>query len=134
MPGDFQRRIKHLEDAVGNGDLVMGAVVGQPYAAAQHNRHYYKHPRGGMSNYLEDPFAHQHPEMLHKIARDVVTPDGSQLMNAAREIAEEFDEMVNSYAPVEFTILRNSTSVYVDDNGMRAYDRPQRAARDRSKE
>lgn len=134
MPGSFQRRIKRLEDAVGNGDLVMGGVVGQPYAAAEHNRHYYNHPRGGQANYMEAPFEMLRGEMLAKLAKDVVTPDGSQLDKAARDVAEMFDEMVNQYAPVEFFVLRNSTSVYVEDNGIRTYDRPQRAARNKAKE
>lgn len=121
MASTFAERTKELEADVGDGDLVIGAVVEQPYAAAQHNRKYYKHPRGGMPGYLEVPFAAQRTEMLRRIAETVVLPDGSHLIGTAVEISEMFDDMVARFAPVRQDFLQESTYSYVLDNGRPVY-------------
>lgn len=125
---------RKLEEEVGDGNLVMGGVVGQPYAAAEHNRPYYRHPRGGMAGYLEIPYAAQRDEMIEKLALNAVTPNGSRLQDAAVEVAAEFDNMVRRNAPVREDILRDSTEYYVEDNGMLVFMSGQRDPRRLDKE
>lgn len=119
--GSFDARIARLASAVGDGDLVMGGVVMQPYAAAEHNRPQYKHPRGGVAKFIEIPFIRMRDEMIERLAALAITPGGSQLRQAARENADAFDTMTQRFAPLEFNILRNSTLCYVTDNGSLVY-------------
>ena len=130
----FSDRARYLEEQVGDGNLVMGGVVGQPYAAAEHERLYYRHPRGGMPKYLEVPFEMQRDEMIEKLALNAVTPEGSRLQDAAVEVAGEFDNMVRRNAPVEFDVLRDSTEYYVEDDGILVFVSGQRDPRNLDKE
>jgi len=131
--GTFGPRMAMLESQVGDGDLVMGGIVGQAYAASQHNKAYYRHPRGGITRFLEIPFMAQHEDMLQDLADNVITERGSAIRPAAMRVARQFDEIVQTYAPVEFNKLRNSTSVYVEDSGRTIYAVNQRDARDMEK-
>lgn len=117
--GTFVQRIAKLEAEVGDGDLVMGGIVGQAYAAKQHEIH----------RYLEVPFASQRDEMLMRLAEHAVVPSGSHLRRAARDNSEMFDQMVRSHAPVEKGILQDSTYSYVTDAGRLIYASSQRDAR-----
>lgn len=117
--GDFVERARYLEEQVGNGKLEIGASVQQAYAAAQHNR----------DPYLEVPFIIQRGEMLEKLAGAAVTPEGSRLTDAAIEVADMFDEMVTSNAPVKDAILRDSTETWVIDDGIALVVSPARDAR-----
>lgn len=125
MAGSFQERARYLEEQVGDGDLEMGAIVHQPYAAAVHNRFYYRHPRGGMAGYLEAPFTAFRGEMLARLAANAVVPQGSRLKQAAEEVADMFTEFVRDYAPIEFRFLKESTNVYVKDDGVTVYYKKQ---------
>lgn len=130
----FVDRARHLMEEVGDGKLEMGGVVGQPYAAAVHNDYDNKHPRGGIPGYLEIPFQQQRDEMLEKLARNAVTPEGSNLTDAAIEVAAEFDNMVRRNAPREFGILMDSTEYYVEDDGVMIFVSGQRDPRQQHKE
>lgn len=132
--GSFPARMAQLESDVGDGDMVMGGIVGQPYAAKQHNTAYYRHPRGGITRFLEIPFMSQHEDMLQTLADSVITERGSHIRPAAIQVARQFDEIVRTYAPVEFTTLRNSTSVYVEDAGRPIFAANQRDARNVEKQ
>ncbi len=134
MPGSFQERARYLESQVGDGDLEMGGTVHQPYAAAVHNRLYYRHPRGGQAGYLEGPFTAYRGEMLQHLANNAVVPQGSNLDKAARENAEKFADWVREFAPVEFRALKESTNVYVKDNGVTSYYVEQKAPYNYKKE
>ncbi len=124
MASTFNARIEELQQLVGEGNLRMSVNVHQPYAAAEHNIHYYKHPRGGMPDYLEAPFDAEHGDMLIILSEAVL--DGS-LREAAIDAVGKFEEWVETYAPVEFNVLRNSCNLYVEDNGVMYYERPQKA-------
>lgn len=132
--GSFVERARYLEEQVGDGNLVMGGIVGQPYAAAVHERAYYRHPRGGMAGYLEIPYAEQRDEMIQKLADNAITSEGSRLVDAAIEVAAEFDNMVRRNAPVEKDILRDSTEYYVEDDGTLIFTSAQRDPRQIQKE
>lgn len=122
--GTFNERIEQLQQEVGDGNLTMRVNVHQPYAAAEHNRYYYKHPRGGMPDYLAAPFEAEHSDMMMILSEAVL--DGS-LREAAIDAVGKFEEWVETYAPVEFNVLRQSCNLYVEDNGSTIYERPQKA-------
>lgn len=128
MPGNFTQRMAKLESDVGDGDLVMGSIVGQAYAAAQHNKNY-RHPRGGMMRYLEVPFMEEHDEMLAELAMFVITENGSQIRSTAIRIAQVFDRLVQLNAPFRKDILRDSTNTYVTDGGRTIFATIQRDPR-----
>lgn len=129
MAGDFNVKIDELMERVGHGRLTMRANVHQPYAAAEHVRQYYRHPRGGMPDYLETPFEAGHGEMLQELAD--AFPD---LKDAAVVAVGKFADWVQTYAPVEFDVLRNSTNLYVEEDGGTIYEKPQEAPYEEWKE
>lgn len=102
----------------------MSVNVHQPYAAAQHNRQYYRHPRGGMPDYLETPFEAEHGDMLIILSEAVLH---GNLRDAAIDAVGKFEEWVETYAPIEFDVLRESCNLYVEDNNVMIYERPQKA-------
>lgn len=129
MAGTFKARIDDLQELVGQGKLVMRVNVHQPYAAAEHQRFYYRHPRGGMPDYLQTPFEVQHGEML-----DLLAEGFPEIIPAAIDAVGKFEEWVQTYAPVHFDVLRNSCNLYVEDDGSTLYDKPQDAPYEQWKE
>lgn len=123
MAGTFIPRIDELQEIVGNGNLTMRANVHQPYAAAEHNRYYYKHPRGGIPNFLGAPFEAEHSDQLQTIADSGI----ENLLAGAIDAVHRFEDWVQEYAPVEFEALRNSTNLYVEDRGAVVYEKQQTA-------
>jgi hypothetical protein len=125
--GTFAERTLRLEEEVGGGKITAGIVVHQPYAADEHVERHYKHPRGGKSHYIEDPFFHDLNDNLRSIARNVVTPEGSDLFGTMKDIAESFDRALKFNAPVEFNTLRESGNVYVAEGSRKVWEKHQRA-------
>ena len=125
--GTFDERIRHLEDEVGEGKITAGIVVHQPYAADEHVERHYKHPRGGKSHYIEDPFFASLLYNLRQIAQDVIVPHGSRIQEAMKDIAKGFNDHLAVNAPVDTSTLRRSGNVYVDDNGARVWEDKQSA-------
>jgi hypothetical protein len=123
MAGTFVARIDELQEKVGRGDLTLRVNVHQAYAAAEHVRMYYRHPRGGMANYLEMPFESEHGDMLRILADGVL----EDLNAAAIDAVGKFEEWVREFAPVMSETLRDSCNLYVEDNGGQIYEKPQEA-------
>ncbi len=123
----FDERTRFLESQVGTGDLVMGLVVHQPYAADQHVEGHYKHPKGGIARYVEIPYAAQRNDFLRELARNAVTEGGSDLNDAATSVAKQLDEIVRKNAPDMLNILKRSANVYVTDNGRETFRQSQKA-------
>lgn len=121
----FDEGTQILETIVGDGPLTMGIVVQQPYAAAEHNRTYYRHPRGGMAYYLEIPLITAREQYLMQLAMNAITKDGSDLIKTAIEIAENMTSIVRRNAPVQSGLLRESTDAFVRDAGITIYFREQ---------
>lgn len=125
--GSFDERIRALEEAVGSGKLVMGHTTHQPYAADEHVERHYKHPRGGRPFYIEDPFHADLNDNLRKLAHNAVVATGSDLVDAAKDIAKSFDDNLRANAPLEFGTLKESGNPWVEDNGVRVWEKPQKA-------
>lgn len=126
MPS-FDERTRFLESQVGTGDLVMGLVVHQHYAADQHVETHYKHPGGGIAKYVEIPYVAKRNDFLKELARNAVTEGGSDLSDAATSVAKQFDDIVKKNAPDRLGILQRSGNVYVTDNGRETYRKSQEA-------
>lgn len=124
---DFEERITHLINEVGDGTLTMGTVVQQPYAAAQHQRrheqYYYGPPAKGIERYLEIPFAGSIEQYMMRLTYSAVTPEGSSLLDAARENADHMANLVKRNAPIKTGWLRESADAYVYDAGATVYYR-----------
>jgi hypothetical protein len=122
MAGDFSEKVDELIEQVGHGKLTLRANVHQPYAAAEHQRQYYRHPRGGMPDYLQTPFEAGREEMLEELAE--AFPDVKEGAVAA---VQKFEDWVQTYAPVQFDVLRQSTNLYVEEEGGNVFEKPQAA-------
>lgn len=123
---DFVRRTRFLSDEIGDGDITAGCYVDQPYAQRQHQNLEYTHPRGGRAMYLGGPLMENAYDLIRKIARDVITEEGSDLNEAMKQIANEMAyEYVMKEAPlgppIDPYILRLSGSPYVIDQGVETY-------------
>jgi hypothetical protein len=129
MAGDFAAKIDELQEKVGRGKLIMRANVHQPYAAAEHVRMYYKHPRGGGPDYLETPFETGRDGMIRELAESF--PD---LNEGAIAAVGKFEEWVQENAPVRYDVLRMSTNLYVEDDGGIIFEKPQEAPYEEWKE
>lgn len=128
---EFIRRTMHLDREVGDGEIVAGCLVDQPYAQRQHETMSYQHPRGGRAKYLGGPLLEQAFDTVEEIARNVITEEGSDLKGAMKDFADKMaDEYVAIEAPVWKTPLRNSGEPWVKDGGMETYRRPSRAPRE----
>lgn len=138
MVNSFPERINNLINEVGDGSIVMGTVVQQPYAAAQHQRGHeqYKYgpPAVGIERYLEIPFAASIEQYMMRLARSAVVPEGTRLPDAARENADHMAGLVRRYAPVKTGWLRESADAYVYDGGVTVYYREQGAPYNYEKE
>ena len=125
MVDNFKERITYLISAVGDGTLSMGTVVQQPYAGAEHNRLYYKHPKGGVAKWLEGTLVIARQEYMMLLALAAVTPEGSELKPAAIRISELMSGITRRYAPVMTGLLRESADSFVYDAGALIYFRDQ---------
>lgn len=128
--GTFNERIEELQERVGRGNLIMRAVVHQAYAAAEHNREYYQHLHGGEAEFLKIPFEAHHGEMIEKLADGIL----GDPVAAAIEAVQKFDQWVTENAPVRTGTLKNSTNLYVENDGLRVYEQVQRAPFNAKKE
>ena len=124
MADTFFRRIDHLSEAVGTGSIKAGCTVNQPYAQNQHQSLHFQHPHGGRSLYLGGPLMENAFVLLADLAREIITPTGSNIDRGMIDVAETMARYVLENAPVETGQLRTSGNPWVEDNGVRIYDRP----------
>jgi hypothetical protein len=125
VPHTFPKRITHLMNEVGDGSLIMGSIVQQPYAGAEHNRLYYKHPRGGIAKWLTTGIEAERDHWMRVLTLAAVTPDGSLLDLAAIDVSERMSGITRRYAPIQSGLLRDSADSYVTDAGKIIYYREQ---------
>lgn len=124
MPSTFFSRIDHLSDAVGTGSIVAGCTVNQPYAQNQHQSVHFNHPHGGRALFLGGPLMENAFTLLGDLARKIITPAGSDINQGMIDVAETMAGYVRVNAPVETGQLRTSDNPWVEDKGVRIYDRP----------
>lgn len=130
---EFERRTKQLSDEVGTGRITAGCTVDQPYAQNQHQNMEFRH-EVGRAHYLGGPLMENAFNLLDGIARAVVTPEGSRLVDEMRDISEDLADYVRINAPKDPDIgdvLANSGSPFVIDGGIEIYRRPPIAPRRR---
>lgn len=123
MPHTFPERITHLIDEVGDGTLTMGTLVQQPYAGAEHNRYYYKHPRGGIAGWLSTGVIGDVDHYMRILTLSAVTPTGSDIQLAAIDVSERMAGITKRMAPIMTGLLRDSADAYVYDAGQTIYYR-----------
>ncbi len=125
MPDDFFARTEHLMREVGDGKLIAGCLVDQPYAQDQHETLHYSHPRGGRARYLGGPLLENALETVESLAPHAITPEGSNIKQAFIAFSEKMaDEYVLENAPILKNILRFSGEPWVKDGGNEIYRRP----------
>lgn len=127
---DFEEGLARLSDAVGHGDLVGSVEVNQVYASPIDLGYWFtgplaghtNHPRhGGQQHFLEDAFYDNAGEYADKLASQALEQGG--LVDAMVDNVEHASGQVNATAPIEFGDLRRSGHPFVDDDGVRVYDR-----------
>lgn len=128
MPGadEFLRRIDHLEDEVGTGDITAGCTVDQVYAQNQHENRSFRHTKG-RANFLGGPLMENSNALMQRIARSVLDREGSHLTRAMIQTAEDMAGYVTKNAPRDPDIgdvLANSGSPWVEDGSRTVYRRP----------
>jgi hypothetical protein len=126
--GSFDDGIDFLIDEVGEGDIVAGVLVDQPYAQDQHETPY-RH-RAGQMKYLGEPLMEDAINHVQMIAEQVITRTGSDLGEAMRDVADDMAGYVETRAPLDTGRLRESASPYVRDGGRETYRRPAIAPRE----
>ncbi|HJS81853.1 MAG TPA: hypothetical protein VJ742_03365 [Nitrososphaera sp.] len=62
--------------------------------------------------------------LLADLAREIITPTGSNIDRGMIDVAETMARYVLENAPVETGQLRTSGNPWVEDKGVRIYDRP----------
>lgn len=117
-----------LGRAVGNGELVAKCTVDQPYAQAQHEDLTLQH-NDGSAKYLERPLFENVNDVISTVARHLITPGGSDIVNGMIEVCEMMSQWVEEHAPRETSALRFSGHPQVVDNGTVVYDRPPKIPR-----
>jgi hypothetical protein len=122
----FRQRLTVLAQTVGDGDLVGTYQVSQRYAAVQHVRRDYRHPRGGGPDYVSAPLRARHRSWYRQIAARFLSGGAEQAMAAA---LEDLDAQVRRLAPVDLGVLRRSGAVTVTAAGAPVYRRPPEVAR-----
>ena len=122
-------RMRLLAEQVGDGDLVMRCEVDQRYAEAQERNRDFEHPRGGKAAFLGDHVVASNQRWMRELAERLVTPDGSEVQQAAKDIADDMSAEVRRDAPVEFDFLRRSGHATVTDNGRVIHDEGPEVAR-----
>ena len=131
----FSEGVDELKKMVGSGDLVGKIHVDQVYAAYQdgiigsgehHGPHgkpsfAFDHPRGGEAMFLSGPVRYRRDEVMQRWANHVLT---GRLVPETIDILHTFADDVQMNAPREFEILRNSTSLRLEDDGAPVFDMP----------
>lgn len=126
MTSTFKQRMQLLSRQVGDGHLTGHVVVDQVYAKYQHEGLDLKHPRGGHALYLTEPLFTNRNDYFEDLARTALDDGGkSGMISAMEHLAGE----VADQAPVLWGDLRRSGHPFVDDNGVRMYDRAPLARR-----
>lgn len=131
MADSFDERTRYLEEQVGDGHIVAGCTVDQPYAQNQHETRTFDHVVG-RAGYLGDPLMENAYNFLDRVARSAITETGSDLSDEMQSIANDMNDFVVRNAPRDpdvGDVLAQSGSPWVDDNGIRTYYRPPRAGR-----
>lgn len=126
---EFLAGLRRLDEAVGRGTLELGIVVNQRYAKYQHERRDLAHPQGGKSHYLVDPLYERAGSMLGALAREAITPEGSNLTGEARDQVEKWVHRSRIESPKWFGDLANSHAPYVTDGAETVYERRPKARR-----
>lgn len=135
LMGNFDERMRYLEEQVGHGTIRAGCYVNQPYAQDQHQSVWYKHPRGGRARYLGGPLLEEIDQTITELARRAITREGSDIEDAMKDFADKMaDDYVGQEAPILKNVLRQSGQPYVINNGVETYHRPARAPRERDGE
>lgn len=109
--GELLRRIGRLHGQV---------VVDQVYAHYQHEHLEFRHPRGGIAEYLRVPLYLHFRDYFTAIGRGVLDDGGRRDM--ARSM-EHLSGQVEVLAPVEFADLRRSGHPSASMDGRTFYDR-----------
>jgi hypothetical protein len=122
MSGTFTRGIDHLLSQVPR-HTKMGVTVDQVYAHYQHEHPEFHHPDGGGAFYLRDPVFGKARKYLGDVAHGVIGPKGITIRAAMVAAAEDLSMEVYLRAPWEFGDLRASGHPWVEEDGIRVYDR-----------
>jgi hypothetical protein len=110
------------------GNLHGAVTVDQVYAHYQHEHLEFRHPRGGMAKYLEQPLLVNAYRYFGEIAKTFLEDGGKEGMKRAMEDLAE-DGGVATHAPVEFDDLRRSGHPQVWVGERLVYDRQPRQHR-----
>lgn len=122
--GSFFERTRYLEEQVGEGDIVAGCTVNQPYAQDQHETLTYYHD-DGRARYLGGPLFENIVGTMQEIARRTITETGSDLEDAMKDFADTMaDDYVGRQAPKKTGLLSESGEPWVTDGGVEIYRRP----------
>lgn len=123
----FDTRVGTLLRMVDDGKELSGrVVVDQAYAAVQHERLDYNHPRGGQAKYLEEPFLGNHLSYLQDVSRTVLKDGG---VNGMARAMERLSGEVERLAPLDIGNLRKSGHPMVTSGSRTVYDRPPKSER-----
>lgn len=98
------------------------SAVPSAFAEVQERHREFNHPRGGKAGYLGDHLVAQSQRYMRELAERLVTPDGSEIQQAAKDIADDLSAAVRRNAPIEFDFLRRSGHATVTDNGEVIHD------------
>lgn len=119
--GNWRERLDQLERNVGHGVLEGGYNVNQRYAADQHVKQHYNHPRGGGPDYVSIPVERRHKEWFRGIADGLLDGNAPARMVDAMD---DLDAQVRVLAPLDENDLRRSGAYTVTDGGQVHADRP----------
>jgi hypothetical protein len=128
MTSTFDERMRYLGEQVGDGKLVMGCGVDQIYAQNQHETESFKHT-SGRSHYLGAPLLENAFVLMEKLARNTITEHGSNLTDAAKDVAQDMADFVRVNAPKDTGRLSESGAPFVDSEGMRIWEKAPSAPR-----
>lgn len=125
----FFDRIDELDIAVGHGLLTLAVEINQIYAHYQEVGDDFEHPRGGEARALRNSLFVKIDQFMEIYARSFITETGSDVIQAAKDIAENISFEYYDRAPREFDDLRDSGHPTVTDDGVVIYDRAPRVGR-----
>lgn len=125
----FFERIDHLSEQVGHGSIEAKVEVDQVYAHYQEVHPEFRHPQGGQAFYLRDGLYENMDRYMGTAAERLVTPEGSEIKTAMKDVSEHLSREVFERAPREWGDLRASGHPTVTDNGEVIYDRPPNVGR-----
>lgn len=104
-------------------------TVNQPYAQDQHETMYYRHPRGGMAKYLENPMFAEYREWLQDFANGVLDEGADIEQDWANKVGRALQGVVKKNAPREFGDLMDSAALLVKSGGTIVMDLPAKQGR-----